>query len=171
MEEEKVKRVLKQLTPKEFKDIQKFLGLANYYQQFIKDFATIARLLHNLVKKNQKQDQTERQEKIFQELKKRFTKELVLAVLDLDKKMRMEANVLDYVTSSFLSIVLKLKVVDLTFSYSLSHFNFIFDFSFYFSIFRMRVRVRVMRSCCHTSVTSDDMVIVMVTSHMIHERV
>ena len=28
--------------------------LANYYYQFIKDFATIARLLHNIVKKKQK---------------------------------------------------------------------------------------------------------------------
>ena len=35
MEEEKVKGVLDWLTPKEVKDIQKFLRLANYYQQFI----------------------------------------------------------------------------------------------------------------------------------------
>ena len=31
MEKEKVRRVLKWLTPKYVKDIQKFLGLANYY--------------------------------------------------------------------------------------------------------------------------------------------
>jgi len=31
MEEEKVKSILEWLTLKEFKDIQKFLGLANYY--------------------------------------------------------------------------------------------------------------------------------------------
>jgi len=37
-------------------------------------------------------------------LKDRFTKELVLAVLDLDKKMRMEVNVSDYVTGGVLSI-------------------------------------------------------------------
>ena len=42
MEEEKVKEVLEWLTLKGVKDIQKFLGLANYYQQFIKDFAVIA---------------------------------------------------------------------------------------------------------------------------------
>jgi len=29
-------------------------------------------------------------------LKERFTKELVLAALDLDKKMRIEVDVLDY---------------------------------------------------------------------------
>ena len=34
----------------------------------------------------------EKQEKLFKKLKKRFTKELVLAAPDLDKKMRMEVN-------------------------------------------------------------------------------
>ena len=52
IKEEKVKGVLDQLTPKEVKAIQKFLGLANYYQWFIKDFIFIARPLHDLVKKD-----------------------------------------------------------------------------------------------------------------------
>jgi len=38
-----------------------------------------------IIRKDQKKNQTEKQEKIFQELKKRFTKEPVLAALDLDK--------------------------------------------------------------------------------------
>ena len=54
MEKEKVKEVLDWPTPKEVKDIQKLLGLANYYQWFIKYFAAIARPLHNIVKKYQK---------------------------------------------------------------------------------------------------------------------
>jgi len=54
IEKEKVKTVLDWLTLKEVKDIQKFLGLANYYQQFIKDSAVIARPLYNLVNKNLK---------------------------------------------------------------------------------------------------------------------
>ena len=78
------------------KNIQKFLGLANYYQQFIKDFIVIARPLYNLVKKYHKW--------IFKKLKKKFTKKLVLAVLDLDKKIRMEVVVLNYVTEEVLSI-------------------------------------------------------------------
>ena len=86
MEKEKVKVVLDWPTLKEVKDIQKFLELVNYYQQFIKNFAMIARPLHNLVKKDQKWNWIERQQKVFQELEKRFTKELVLAVPDLDKK-------------------------------------------------------------------------------------
>jgi len=37
-------------------------------------------------------------------LKERFTRKLVLAALDLDKKMRMEVNVSDYATGGVLSI-------------------------------------------------------------------
>jgi len=38
MKEEKVDRVLSWLEPKNVKDVRKFLGLANYYRRFIKDF-------------------------------------------------------------------------------------------------------------------------------------
>ena len=104
IEEEKIKGVVDWLTLKGVKDIQKFLGLANYYQQFIKDFTSIARPLHDLVKKNQKWDWTKNQEKVFIELKERFTKELVLVVLDLDKKIRMEVNALEYTIGGVLSM-------------------------------------------------------------------
>ena len=39
MEKEKVDGVLSWPEPKNVKDIRKFLGLANYYRRFIKDFA------------------------------------------------------------------------------------------------------------------------------------
>jgi len=51
MEEEKAKGVLDWPTSKCIKDIQKCLGLANYYCQFIKDFVSIARPFHDVVKK------------------------------------------------------------------------------------------------------------------------
>jgi len=54
MEKEKVKGVLEWPTPKCVKDVQKFLGLVNYYCQFIEGFASIARPLHDLVKKDKK---------------------------------------------------------------------------------------------------------------------
>ena len=54
MEEEKVKDILDWPTLQRVKNIQKFLGLANYYHQFIKDFVAIARLLYDMVKKDQK---------------------------------------------------------------------------------------------------------------------
>ena len=54
MEREKVKGVLEWPMLKCIKDVQKFLGLANYYCQFIEGFAMVARPLHNLVKKDKK---------------------------------------------------------------------------------------------------------------------
>ena len=104
MEEEKIKKVLDWLIPECVKDIQKFLGLANYYYQFIKDFVSIVQPLYDLVKKEQKWKWTERQQKVFKELKERFTKKLVSAVLDLDKKIRIEVDVSDYVTRGVLSM-------------------------------------------------------------------
>jgi len=104
MEEEKVKGVLDWLTLKCVKNVQKFLGLANYYRQFIQDFAFITRLLHDIVRKDQKWEWTERQEEAFRELKEKFTKEPVLVALDLDKKMRMEVDASDYTTREVLSM-------------------------------------------------------------------
>jgi len=49
-------------------------------------FVSIARPLHDLVKKDKKRDWMEKQEKAFKELKEKFTKEPVLAAPDLDKK-------------------------------------------------------------------------------------
>ena len=54
MENEKVKGVLEWPTPKCVKDVQKFIKLANYYYQFIKGFALIARPLYDMVKKDKK---------------------------------------------------------------------------------------------------------------------
>ena len=39
---------------KSVKDVQKFLGLANYYRWFVKDFAKIVRPLHKMMRKENK---------------------------------------------------------------------------------------------------------------------
>ena len=54
IQKEKVKGVLNWLVPRNIKEVQKFLNLANYYRRFIKDFARIAALLYALVRKEQK---------------------------------------------------------------------------------------------------------------------
>ena len=87
MEEGKVKGVLEWLIPNCVKDVQKFLGLANYYCRFIEGFASIARPLHDMVKKDKKWEWTGKQEKAFEELKRRFAEKPVLVAPDLDKKM------------------------------------------------------------------------------------
>jgi len=60
-----------------------------------------------MVKKDQKWKWMERQEKVFKELKEKFTKEPVLATPNLDKKMRMEVDTSDYATGGVLSMECK----------------------------------------------------------------
>jgi len=54
MEEDKVAGVLNWPIPKMVRDVRKFLGLANYYRHFIKDFAKLAQSLNNLTRKEEK---------------------------------------------------------------------------------------------------------------------
>ena len=88
--------VLNWPAPRNVKEVQKFLGLTNYYRRFIKDFARIAALLHVLVRKEQKWKWEKEQKEAFGKLKEVFTMEPILAILDIDKEMRVEADVSDY---------------------------------------------------------------------------
>ena len=90
--------------PKSVKDVQKFLGLANYYRWFVKDFAKIARLLHEMTRKENKWSWGKRQQKAFEELKEKFTTGPVLVTLDLDKEMRVEADASDFAMREVLSM-------------------------------------------------------------------
>ena len=54
IQKEKVEGVLNWPTLKNIKEVWKFLGLANYYRQFIKDFAKLTAPLHVLVRKEEK---------------------------------------------------------------------------------------------------------------------
>jgi len=89
MQKEKVEGVLNWPAPKNVKEVQKFLGLANYYRRFIKDFAKISALLHVLVRKEQKWKWEKEQEEAFRRLKEVFTTEPVLAIPDIDREMRV----------------------------------------------------------------------------------
>ena len=84
--------------------MQKFLELANYYRQFVKDFTRIAKPLHEIMRKEMKWSWKERQQRAFEELKERFTMEPVLVTPDLDKKMKVEADASDFATGGVLSM-------------------------------------------------------------------
>jgi len=103
MQKEKVEGVPNWPAPQNIKEMQKFLGLANYYRRFIKDFARIAAPLHVLVRKEQKWKWEGKQEEAFERLKVVFTTEPVLAIPDIDREMKVEADALDYATGGVLS--------------------------------------------------------------------
>jgi len=104
MQKEKVEGVLNWPAPKNIKEVQKFLGLANYYRRFIKNFAKIAAPLHVLVRKEQKWKWEKEQEEAFGRLKEVFTTELVLAIPDIDREMRVKADASDYAMGGVLSL-------------------------------------------------------------------
>ena len=60
IEKEKVQGVIEWPVPRSMKDVQKFLELANYYRQFVKDFAKIAKLLYKIMRKETKWNWGER---------------------------------------------------------------------------------------------------------------
>ena len=104
IEKKKVDGVLSWPEPKNVKDVRKFLDFTNYYRKFIKNFAQVARPMNVLTRKDVKWQWKEKQQKVFDELKRIFTTKPVLAVPDLDKKFRVETDTSNYATGGVLSM-------------------------------------------------------------------
>ena len=85
-------------SPKCVKDVQGFLGFANFYRQFIKDFAKLASSFTALTRKDKKFQWTLIEEMAFQAIKKVFSSAPVLLHFDPDKECTMETDASDYVS-------------------------------------------------------------------------
>ena len=85
------------------KDVQRFVGLCNYYRRFIQNFAQIARPLHNLTKKNVKFNWTEACQKAFEELKNRLISTPILMHPDPEKQYILECDASNYAIGAILS--------------------------------------------------------------------
>jgi hypothetical protein len=66
--------------PTVLKEVRAFIGFANFYRRFIQDFATLARPLHDLTKKDVPWQWHPEQQQAFDVLKQRFCKEPILKV-------------------------------------------------------------------------------------------
>ena len=97
MDQEKVKAVLDWPAPSNIKGVKSFLGLANFYQRFIQDYAQVTRPLNIEWK--------EAQQNMFDMLKEKFTTAPVLAYPDNDCQFRLECDASDYATRAVLSIL------------------------------------------------------------------
>nr|GEX48485.1 putative reverse transcriptase domain-containing protein [Tanacetum cinerariifolium] len=78
----KIKAVKNWASPTTPIEIRQFLGLAGYYQRFIKDFSKIAKSLAELTQKNKKYIWGEDQETSFQLLKQKLCEVPILALLE-----------------------------------------------------------------------------------------
>ncbi|GJY65832.1 retrotransposon protein, putative, ty3-gypsy subclass [Tanacetum coccineum] len=78
----KIKAVKNSTSPTTPIEIRKFLGLAGYYQRFIKNFSKIAKSLTELTQKNKKYIGGKDQESAFQLLKQKLCEAPILALLE-----------------------------------------------------------------------------------------
>jgi hypothetical protein len=85
MDPSKVQDVLSWNVPMSVCDIRSFLGLAGYYQRFIKRFSKINKPMTELLKKDKKFEWTSACKASFQELKKRLTTTPILVMPDMEK--------------------------------------------------------------------------------------
>ena len=102
MENDKVKAVKEWKTPTKIKEVESFLGFANFYRQFIRNFSYTARLLNKL-KGKKEWKWGEEQQKAFEELKKKITSQLVLTLLKREGKFQVETGVSGYAIGVVLS--------------------------------------------------------------------
>jgi hypothetical protein len=104
MAKDKVETVLVWEPLKSLKETQAFLGFANFYRQFIKDFLKICRLLTESTKGNiKKWEWTVAMELAFNELKRRFTTTPILRQFDPKKICVVETDASDFALGAVLS--------------------------------------------------------------------
>ncbi|EEB88901.1 hypothetical protein MPER_13072, partial [Moniliophthora perniciosa FA553] len=98
MDPVKVRAVKEWATPRNLRELRGFLGFANFYRRFIKDFSKIARPLNDLTKKDCRWEWGLRQRQAFEALKEAFTKEPILVMWDPDRPTRLEVDASGYAT-------------------------------------------------------------------------
>ena len=90
-------------TPTSCKDVQKFLGLANYYRRFVSGFASIAKPLHRLTEKTAKFKWSLQCEQAFDDLKQRLTSAPILALPDFSNQFVLDTDASDVGIGAVLS--------------------------------------------------------------------
>ena len=103
MDPAKVAAILEWKVPKTVKDIQSFLGFANFYRRFIRHFSKIVSPLTKLTRKGVKFNWNSKAQDAFDELKKAFTTAPILIMFDPEKPCVVETDSSDEVTGGVLS--------------------------------------------------------------------
>jgi RNase H-like domain found in reverse transcriptase/Reverse transcriptase (RNA-dependent DNA polymerase)/Integrase zinc binding domain/Chromo (CHRromatin Organisation MOdifier) domain/gag-polyprotein putative aspartyl protease len=103
MDPEKVASVVTWPAPRNVHDIQCFLGFANFYRRFIKDYSHRTVPITRLLRKDVKFEWTEVQQEAFDDLKTAFTSAPILQHFDRSRPAVVEADASDYAMGAVLS--------------------------------------------------------------------
>ena len=101
----KVEKVSTWPTPSSTKEVQQFLGLANYYRKFIQDYAKSAKPLHKLTECAAKFNWTDACQAAFEELCHRLTPTPILAFPDFTRPFVLDTDASDSSMGAILSPV------------------------------------------------------------------
>lgn len=103
MDPQKVECIKSWKTPSCIKDIQAFLGFANFYRRFIKSFSKIALPLTELTKKNVPWSWSQKCDDAFNSLKDSFIQAPILKHFDPDRRCYVEVDSSDWAHGGILS--------------------------------------------------------------------
>ncbi|TKA54567.1 hypothetical protein B0A49_13613 [Cryomyces minteri] len=103
MDPKKVASVQEWPVPVDVKDVQAFIGVANFYRRFVKGFSKLAAPMISLTKKGAPFSWTTACQRAFDELKTAFTTAPLLQHFDPEKEVIVETDASDYVSAGVLS--------------------------------------------------------------------
>jgi len=107
MSDAKVKTIQEWPEPKKVKDIQSFLGFANFYRRFIFNYSDIVIPLTRLTRKNTPWNFDDDCRIAFNTLKQAFTSTPILTHWVPDTQLVVETDASDYALAAILSIMTK----------------------------------------------------------------
>ena len=102
MDQAKVSAVQDWPQPQNVKDVQGFLGFANFYRRFIRNFSKIAAPLTGLTRKDRAFVWAPDYKRAFSKLKQAFTLAPILQHFDWNKPVTVETDASDYVVAGVL---------------------------------------------------------------------
>jgi hypothetical protein len=105
MAQDKIQVIQDWPEPKKIKDIQSFLGFANFYRQFIYGYSNIVVPLTWLTCKGTPWNFDEKCREVFEKLKKAFTTAPILMHWIPDTQIIIETDTSDYALAAILSII------------------------------------------------------------------
>ena len=104
MDQAKLAAILAWPTPHNIKEVQSFLGFANFYRRFILNFSEIISPLTCLTCKDTPFEWEDKQQKAFNELKNAFSSAPILTHFDPNDPIVVETDASDYAIAAMYSV-------------------------------------------------------------------
>ena len=90
-----VKKIKNAEVPKNTTELRRFLGIAQYYRQYINGYADVAGPLYDMLKENRPAVWGQAQQEAFDIIKNKLVTEPIRAYLDFNKSFKLYTNASD----------------------------------------------------------------------------